>query len=258
MSRTRSQPTTAVDGSTISTCHAHPRRSRTPDETCTNPAKGAYVMGPMPGRGVALLCGNHAQHRASIGIIPTPIDMGAMVPALRESYRLAQEQFARNLASEIARLEATRARALAAAGAARYHAVVTYTLRAVCQAGPLRDLCAGGAALLSAETNHVALVAGGGRLHLAHGDVELAVAPESGSAARGDPFRAIVTHAGRLDLTVAALRLTAKRLRGEEGDTYVLVEALDVGNQLVVRTLDDDPRHLIDLALAPVALSGGR
>lgn len=72
------------------------------------------------------------------------------------------------------------------------------------------------------------------------------MAAERDSAANGHPFRATVTHAGRLDLTVAALRLIAKRLRGEQGDTYVLVEALDVGNQLVVRTLDDDPRHLID------------
>jgi hypothetical protein len=241
----------------VPTCQAHPRHSRTSNETCANPAKGAYIIGPLPGRSVALLCGNHAQHSVSIDVIFTQVDLATLPSALRESYRKAQMQYADNLRRKVAELEATRDRALAAAGAATYHATVGYILRAVCQVRPLRDLCAGAAALLSEETDQVALLAGGGRLHLAHGDVELTVAAESDSAANGHPFRATVTHAGRLDLTVAALRLITRRLRDEEGDTYVLVEALDVGNQLVVRTLDDDPRHLIDLALtAPAAIMG--
>jgi hypothetical protein len=241
----------------VPTCQAHPRHSRSVHETCANPAKGAYIIGPLPGRGVALLCGNHAQHSVSIDVIFTPIDLAMLPPALRESYRKAQLQYADNLRHKIAELEATYDRALAAAGAATYHATVGYILRATCQVRPLRDLCAGAAALLSAETDRVTLVTDDGRLHVAHGDVELTVAAERDSAANGHPFRATVTHAGRLDLTVAALRLIAKRLRGEQGDTYVLVEALDVGNQLVVRTLDDDPRHLIDLALTAPAASTG-
>ena len=252
MSRAQSQ---AIPG--VPACQAHPRHSRTPNETCANPAKGAYIIGPLPGRGVALLCGNHAQHSVSIDVIFTPVDLAALPPALRESYRKARLQYADNLRHKIAALEATYDRTLAAAGAATYHATAGYILRAAYQVRPLRDLCAGAAALLSAETDRVTLVVDGGRLHVAHGDVELTVAAERDSAADGHPFRATVTHAGRIDLTVAALRLIAKRLRGELGDTYVLVEALDVGNQLVVRTLDDDPRRLIDLALTAPAASTG-
>ena len=237
----------------VPTCQAHPRHSRSVHETCANPAKGAYIIGPLPGRGVALLCGNHAQHSVSIDVIFTPVDLAA----LRESYRKAQLQYADNLRHKIAELEATYDRTLAAAGAATYHATVGYILRAACQVRPLRDLCAGAAALLSAETDRVTLVADAGRLHVAHGDVDLTVAAAGDSAASGEPFRATVTHGGRLDLTVAALRLIAKRLRGEQGDTYVLVEALDVGNEFVVRTLDDDPRRLIDLALTAPAASTG-
>ena len=255
MSPAQSQAAPA-DG--VPTCQAHPRHSRTPNETCANPAKGAYIIGPLPGRGVALLCGNHAQHSVSIDVIFTSTDLAALPPALRESYRKAQLQYADNLRSKIAELEATYDRALAAAGAATYHASVSYKVRAVCQVRPLRDLCAGAAALLSAEADRATLAADAGRLHVAHGDVELTVAAAGDSAANGEPFRATVTHAGRLDLTVATLRLIAKRLRGEQGDTYVLVEALDVGNELVVRTLDDDPRHLIDLTLTAPAAGMGK
>lgn len=63
-------------------------------------------------RSVALLCGNHAQHSVSIDVIFTPIDL-AMPPALRESYRKAQLQYADNLRHKIAELEATYDRALA-------------------------------------------------------------------------------------------------------------------------------------------------
>ncbi len=45
MSRAQSQ---AAPG--VPTCQAHPRHSRSVHETCANSAKGAYIIGPLPGR----------------------------------------------------------------------------------------------------------------------------------------------------------------------------------------------------------------
>lgn len=227
-------------------CQAQPRVS----DTCPNPATGAYIIGPPPGRCVALLCGVHAQHCATVAVTLKPIDLAALPAKVRDSYRQAQQQFAHNLATESARLVASENLARAAAAAADFRSTRPYSLRVICPTRQLQQLCRSGAALLGDSSAVAALVVGDGRISLTHAGAALA----HGVQGAGTQGQVIVTHPGQIDLVVADLRLIAERLSNED-DTYVLVECMD--SQLIVRAIDSEQRPLFDLEMPAATVERG-